>query len=134
MSNRGGRLSAKRCIITGAASGIGRTACAVFAREGAQIICADINIEGAKITAGTCGANAVACDLDVSSPESWKGCIDRALSEFGRLDILINCAGIGRNGDFEDFSVTDWNDLISVNLTGTFLGCQAAMRVMRRAR
>jgi len=126
-----GRLSGKRCIITGAASGIGRVTCSVFAEEGAQVICADINLEGAKMTAKSCGASAFAVELDVSSPQSWKACIEAAQTELGGLDVLINCAGIGRNGDFEEFSLADWNDLVAVNLTGTFLGCQAAMGVMR---
>jgi len=126
-----GRMVGKRCIITGAASGIGRATCTAFVGEGAQVICADINLDGAKATAKTCESGTVAFGLDVTQQESWKACMDNACEEFGGIDILVNCAGIGRNGDFEEFALEDWNDLVAINLTGTYLGCQAAMRLMR---
>jgi len=131
MSETSGRLAKRGCIITGAASGIGRATCSVFAQEGARVICADFNFDGAKLTANSCGSEAIAVELDVSCPQSWNACMDVANVEFGGLDILVNCAGIGRNGDFEAFSLADWNDLVAVNLTGTFIGCQMAMAVMR---
>ncbi len=131
MSTKSEMMSGKTCVVTGAASGIGRVTCTEFARAGAQVICADINLEGAQKTVEACAGNALAVRLDVTRPDSWKNCLDIAVDEFGQVDILVNCAGIGRNGDFEEFSLADWNDLIAVNLTGTYLGCQAAMRLMR---
>ncbi len=131
MQAQGKTMTGKRCVVTGAASGIGRVTCTEFARAGAKVVCADINLEGAQKTVEACAGDALAVRLDVTRPDSWKNCLDIAVEEFGQVDILVNCAGIGRNGDFEAFSLADWNALIAVNLTGTYLGCQAAMRLMR---
>ncbi len=131
MSETGGRFAGTCCVVTGAASGIGRVACREFSRAGARVVCADINLEGAQKTAAACEGNGLAVRLDVTRPDSWKNCLAIAADEFGQVDILVNCAGIGRNGDFEDFALQDWHDLVAVNLTGTYLGCQAAMSVMR---
>lgn len=126
-----GRFSEKNCIVTGAASGIGRACSEAFLAEGANVVCADINYEGASATAKSGGDKAAAFELDVTREEGWAACLQYASGKFGAVDVLVNCAGLGRSGDFEEFALSDWNDLLAVNLTGTYLGCQAAMRVMR---
>ena len=128
-----GRLQDKVAIITGAASGIGRATARLFAREGAQVVVADIDAEGAQKTSAEIGAAALTCPMDVTSESDWEGAVAMAIARFGRLDGLCNIAGIGRGGTIEDVSLDDWNAMIAVNLTGTMLGCKHAIRGIVRS-
>ncbi len=128
-----GMLSGRVAIVTGGASGIGRATCDIFAGAGAKVIVADIDEAGARTTADRIGADAWASRLDVSSEPAWEALTAACLERHGRLDILVNCAGIGRAGNFEDLSMDDWNALIAVNLTGVFLGCKHGVKAMRKA-
>lgn len=126
-----GRLQDKVAIVTGGASGIGRAACKLFADHGARVVVADIDLDGAKGTAEAIGAGATARRLDVSNEAAWESTITSCVKAEKRLDVLVNCAGIGRAGNFEALSLEDWNAMIAVNLTGVFLGCKIGVKAMR---
>jgi NAD(P)-dependent dehydrogenase (short-subunit alcohol dehydrogenase family) len=118
-------------LVTGGASGIGRATCRRLAAEGAKIVVADINEAGGRHTVEEIGGRARFVRLDVAAEPSWEHAVAEVLGAFGRLDILVNCAGIGFTGSVEDTTLADWNRIVAVNLTGTFLGCKHAVRAMK---
>lgn len=121
------RLKGKRAVITGGASGFGKETALLFAREGAAVALLDLNREGAEKVAreiGAAGGTAWAIGADVSKEESVKKAFGEALEKLGAIDILINCAGYGRSARIQDLSLEEWNQLIGVNMTGTFLCCR----------
>ena len=124
------RLSGKVAIVTGAASGVGEAVARLFVSEGAQVVMSDLNeVDGARI-ATEIGATFVR--HDVADPEGWQQVVDRAVDSFGKLDILVNNAGILIAGDIEESSYEDWKRLMSVNADSVFLGCKAAIAVMKK--
>ncbi|WP_411818640.1 SDR family NAD(P)-dependent oxidoreductase [Hyphococcus sp. DH-69] len=125
------RLLDRIAIITGGASGVGKAACRLFAEHGAQVVVADLHLERAQAVAEDCGGDAVL--LDVSKEDQWRNLIEHCLERHGRLDILVNSAGIGRAGDFENLSADDWNAMIAVNMTGVFFGCKHGVSAMRKS-
>jgi NAD(P)-dependent dehydrogenase (short-subunit alcohol dehydrogenase family) len=130
------RLEEKVAIVTGSGVGIGRAIAERFAREGARVVVADLNEEtGCETVSAVRAHGGEACFVrtDVSHLEDTLRMVDTALEEYERLDILVNSAGIYSRGDVVDTSVEDWNRLLSVNLTGVFLCCKAAIPALRRA-
>ncbi|RMF10117.1 MAG: SDR family oxidoreductase [Alphaproteobacteria bacterium] len=127
------RLDGRVAVITGGASGIGRATAVMLAHEGARVIAADLNLAGAEETARRCGEGGIARELDVSEPESWRAVFDDVLDICGRLDVLVNGAGVGWAGDFANMPMDAWNTMVAVNLTGVMLGCQAGVKAMERA-
>ncbi|MBT4518737.1 MAG: glucose 1-dehydrogenase [Halieaceae bacterium] len=125
------RLQNKIAIITGAASGIGAEIARRFVQEGAKVVIADLNIEGATQLAGELGEGCMARKHDVSDEASWKALITETLAAHSRLDVLVNCAGIMIPGDIETTSFELFNSIMSVNLGGVFLGCQNAVEAMK---
>src|SRR5260370_14583600 len=123
-----GRLAGKTALITGAASGIGRATAALFHAEGAKIAATDLN-EAGLATLGT-DADLV-LPQDVTDEDRWRAVVDAAVAAFGRLDILVNSAGIGTKGSIETATLADWRKTNAVNVEGTFLGCREAVRVMK---
>jgi NAD(P)-dependent dehydrogenase (short-subunit alcohol dehydrogenase family) len=130
------RLKGKAAIVTGGGMGIGRAIAETFARAGARVIVADIDREAGSATVETItagGGEACLVRADVSKPEDAQGMVDAALASFGRLDILVNSAGIYARGDVVSTPLETWDQLLSINLTGVFLCCKAAIPVMKRA-
>lgn len=124
------RLTGKVALVTGAASGVGEAVARLFVKEGAQLVMSDLNeADGVRI-AEELGALFVR--HDVADPESWQQVIDKSVDTFGRLDILVNNAGILIKGDIEEASYEDWKRLMSVNADSAFLGCKAAIAVMKK--
>jgi NAD(P)-dependent dehydrogenase (short-subunit alcohol dehydrogenase family) len=123
-------LSGRAALITGGASGIGAAISAAFARKGARVGIADVSEDAAGAQAAHIGAGATAIGCDVTDESSVDNAVRRTVEQFGTLDILVNCAGIAALDAAENLSLDAWNRTLQVNLTGTFLMCRAAGRVM----
>ena len=127
-------LEGKAGIITGAASGMGRAAADLFVKHGAQVLCADVNLEGAQDVAKRLGAGAFGHRLNLSDRASCQEAVKATLEKYGKVDFLTNFGGVwdGRNtAEIED---AHWDRIMDVNLKGTFLICQAAAPVMTKQR
>ncbi|MPZ14215.1 MAG: SDR family oxidoreductase [Chloroflexi bacterium] len=131
------RLDGKVSIVTGAASGQGRVAAEVFAREGALLVLSDLDAEGLKETAQLvtrqAGGDPVLHVGDLTQEAANQELVDRAIERHGRLDVLYNAAGLVRFGSLHELSLEDWRFTIDHELTITFLGCKYALRAMLRA-
>lgn len=128
-------LQDRVCLITGAGRGIGAAIAETFARAGARVWVSDIDADRATAVARTIGGSALA--LDVREEAHWNAAIDEVLGRDGRLNVLVNNAGItgledGAAHDPEHASLADWRAVHATNLDGVFLGCRAALRAMRR--
>jgi 3(or 17)beta-hydroxysteroid dehydrogenase len=128
-----GRLDGKAALITGGASGLGRAMAQAFAAEGARVAIADIDRERGEAVARGIGARAIFLAHDVTDEEQWIGNLAAAASEFGRLDTLVNNAGIGTRGTVESTSLEEWRRIHAVNLDGPFLGCKHAIPLIAKA-
>ena len=117
-------LNDKVAIITGAGSGFGRATAELYAKEGAKVVVVDYNEETAQETVLRIeekGGSAVAVKADVSKEEDVKNFIQKAMDNFGKIDILFNNAGIYAPGTVEETTMDDWNRSINVNVTALFL-------------
>lgn len=126
------RLHDKVCLITGGASGIGRAASLIFAREGATVAVADRSEDGARKVAEEAGHGAFAVTVDVSKSADVERMIETVVARCGRIDVLVNNAGYGIPGDVTQTTEDDWNALMAVNVNGVFLGCKYAIPQMRK--
>jgi len=126
-----GRLQDKIALITGGASGIGRAAAHLFAEEGATVVIADRDEAAARAAVAAIGGRASFQRLDVTAEDRWIAVTDALVRDRGRLDILINSAGVSLLKDIEATTLDEWRVLLAVNLDGTFLGCKHAVRVMK---
>lgn len=127
------RLQGKIALITGGARGIGFAIATALARQGAMIAIADINAQGANAAAGKLrenGAQAQGFVVDVADARSVETLLKDIVTQLGRLDILINNAGIGGNTPFLDITMELWNRTIAINLTGAFIVAQACAKRM----
>jgi len=124
------RLDNKVALITGGASGIGAATARAFVEQGAKVVIGDLNEASAQALAQELGENAAPFRLDVTDSASAQGAVGHAVSRFGRLDALVNCAGIGFVGNIEETPENEWAKLFAVNVTGTFLCCAAAVPAM----
>ncbi|MFT5443399.1 MAG: meso-butanediol dehydrogenase/(S,S)-butanediol dehydrogenase/diacetyl reductase [Myxococcota bacterium] len=125
-----GRFEDMVVLLTGAASGIGKASILRMAEEGATVVCADIQAEAAEATAKEArelGAKAISLTLDVSDPASVEAAINQTIEEYGRIDSLCNIAGILRFDNTHELALEHWNQILAVNLTGTFLMTKAAL-------
>ena len=119
-----GRLEGKVALITGGARGQGAAEAQLFASEGAHVFLADVLDEDGEKTAARCGGTYL--HLDVRSESEWAAVVDALLQQHGRLDVLINNAGIFRTGRLVGTSLEQYRQVIEVNQVGVFLGMQAA--------
>jgi len=122
------RFSDRVALITGGGRGIGAATAQLLAREGAKVIVSDMDVAPAQEVAGPIGGLAVACD--VTSRDQVEAMVERALSEFGRLDVLVCCAGVIRDNLLFKITDEDWDLVIDTHLKGTFLCARAAQKTM----
>ena len=127
------RLDGKVALITGGASGMGRSTAEIFAREGAKVVVADVLDAEGKEVVNSIGGAARFVHLDVTSEDAWQEAIAAALAAFGKLDILVNNAGISGTFDPDTLSTSAWDRLMDVNAKGVFLGMKHAIAVMEKA-
>ena len=124
----------KVALVTGGGSGIGRATCEIFEERSGAVVVADVREAAAKETVESIarqGGRAEAIRCDVTRWDDVRAAVETARRVFGRLDVVINCAGILRGSRLEDTSEEDWNEVLRVNLTGAFLVTKAAMKSMR---
>lgn len=126
-----GRLEGKVAVVTGAASGIGAGTARRFAAEGASVVLADIQDEAGEELAAELGASARFVHCDVTAEADIAAAVDLAVSEFGRLDVMFNNAGVvGAVGSIAETPVEAWDGTMAILLRAVFLGCKHAARVM----
>ena len=129
-----GRIENKIAIITGAASGIGLSTAELFAREGAKVVMTDINIgklEAQGRRMADQGLTVTVAAHDVTLSEDWDRIISATLERHGRLDIMINNAGIGHFANVEDETLEGWRRILGINLDAVFIGTQKAIMAMK---
>ncbi len=129
-----GKLANKTALVTGGGRGIGEAICKTFAREGARVAVADIDLNTARETDAALPTESLALEMDVSSKAQVQAGFAQVLERFGHLDILVNNAGYVAFCTFEDCSEELWHRTIDINLKGTFLCMQAVVAHMKERR
>ncbi|MCW8835594.1 MAG: glucose 1-dehydrogenase [Rhodospirillales bacterium] len=127
----GGRVAGKVALVTGASSGLGAACAERLANEGASVVLSDINVADGESLRDRIGQRALFVEHDVTNEDHWARVIDATIERFGRLDIVVNSAGIALLADIEHTSMEDWRKVLGVNLDGTFLGCKHGVKVMK---
>lgn len=127
------RLEGRVAMVTGGVSGIGAAVADVFADAGARVVVVDLDQAATERRAAELGRDAVGIACDVSDPASAEAAAERAVAAAGRVDVLVNSAGIAALAPAEELSVADWNRTLAVNLSGTFFMSQAVGRHMLEA-
>ena len=131
------KLKGRVALVTGAAQGIGKSIAEALAKEGADIIVSDINIELAKITAneiGGLGVKSIAVKTNVADANDVAASVEQAVKEFGKIDILVNNAGITKDNLVIRMKDEDWDAVLSVNLRSMFLCIKAIAPLMMKNR
>jgi NAD(P)-dependent dehydrogenase (short-subunit alcohol dehydrogenase family) len=125
-----GELEGKVAVVTGGASGMGAATVELLAAEGARVVSTDVSVESGRRVADACGATFV--EQDVSDAAGWESLKALVTGEFGRLDVMVNNAGIIVSNPIDEFDLAQWQKVIGVNLTGVALGCHFAIGLMRK--
>ena len=130
------RLAGKVALVSGGASGMGQSEAMIFAREGAKVVVGDLLEAQGKDVADSivkAGGQARFVKLDVTDEKSWQDAVAAAVAAFGKLDVLVNNAGISGTFDPDTLSVAAWDALMNVNAKGVFLGMKYAIPAMQAA-
>ncbi|MEV4782644.1 3-hydroxybutyrate dehydrogenase [Burkholderia sp. LMU1-1-1.1] len=130
------KLKDKVCVVTGAASGIGKEIALIYAREGGKIVIADLNLEAAQATADelkAAGKQAMAVAMNVTDEAQVNAGIAEVIAAWGQIDVLVSNAGIQIIHPVEDFPYEEWKKLLSIHLDGAFLTTKACLPHMYKA-
>jgi NAD(P)-dependent dehydrogenase (short-subunit alcohol dehydrogenase family) len=130
-----GRVAGKVALITGAGMGLGRAASHLLAAEGAVVCCTDISSEHGQETVRLIRSNGGEAEfhhLDVSDCDHWPPVMETIAARHGRLDVLVNNAGIAYAGNIEDATMEQWRHTMAVNVDGVFLGCKHGVGIMKK--
>jgi NAD(P)-dependent dehydrogenase (short-subunit alcohol dehydrogenase family) len=127
------RLAGKVAIISGAASGMGAATARMFAREGAKVVIADVLEHEGRQLASAIGDSARFEKLDVTSEANWAAVVAATVAAFGKLDVLVNNAGISGSAEQDFYSTEAWHRIMGINATGVFFGIKHAVPAMRAA-
>ncbi len=130
-----GRMKDKVAVVTGAAMGIGAATARMLAREGASVVATDIKDaegEAVALAIAEAGGGAIYLSHDVAEESAWEGVVAATLERFGRLDVLVNNAGVGWGGPPEEETLERWRALMRINLDGVFLGTKHAILAMKQ--
>jgi len=130
------RLEGKVAIISGGSRGMGGFEAGLFAREGAKVVVADVLEEEGRLLVEQItgeGGDAVFVRLDVTRESDWEGTVSEAVTRYGKLDVLVNNAGVSARGTIEETTVADWDRVMGINAKGVFLGTRCAIPEMRKA-
>jgi 3-hydroxybutyrate dehydrogenase len=128
------KLKDKICIVTGAASGIGKEIALTYAREGAKVVIADMNKPAAQATADqitAAGGTAMAVAMDVTSEEQVNAAVAEVVAAYGGVDVLVSNAGIQIVHPVESFPFADWKKMLAIHLDGAFLTTKACVPLMK---
>jgi NAD(P)-dependent dehydrogenase (short-subunit alcohol dehydrogenase family) len=129
-----GRVEDKVALVTGGALGLGRAAAELLAREGAKVAVTDLmDAEGRAVVdqIGLAGGEAIYIHHDVAQEADWARAVAETLTRFGRLDVVVNNAGVALAGSVEDCTLEQWRWLMSINLDGVFLGTKHGVAAMK---
>jgi NAD(P)-dependent dehydrogenase (short-subunit alcohol dehydrogenase family) len=124
------RLDGKVALVTGGGSGIGAAICRAYAEQGARVVVAEVNPDNGRRVAAQIGESGFFWSTDVTDLSSVQAAVSAAVERFGRLDVQVNCAGIGLVGSVQETEPSDWNRLLAVNVTGVFHCSRAAVDQM----
>src|ERR1700720_1451812 len=124
------RLAGKGAIVSGAASGMGTATARMFAREGAKVVIADVLEHEGRQVAEAIGASAWFEPLDVTNEDDWAAVVAATTRHFGKLDVLVNNAGISGSAEEDFYSTEAWHRIMAVNATGVFFGIKYAVPAM----
>src|SRR5215472_739708 len=127
------RLADKVAIISGAASGMGAASARMFAREGAKVMIADVLEHEGKQVADSIGSAARFERLDVTSEDDWAAVVAATTRQFGKLDVLVNNAGVSGSAEQDFYSTAAWHRIMAINATGVFFGIKYTVPEMRAA-
>lgn len=125
------RLRGKTALVTGAASGLGAAISARLAAEGANVVLTDIDVDGLKAQAALIESETLTLPLDVTAEEDWQMAMDRTVARFGRLDVLVNNAGITTIGSIEELELHAFRHELDIDVVGVFLGCKFGVAAMK---
>ncbi|MBF6164877.1 glucose 1-dehydrogenase [Streptomyces gardneri] len=128
-----GRLTGKVALISGGARGMGAAHARALIAEDARVVLGDVLDDEGAAVAAELGDNAAYVHLDVREPDDWRKAVGEAVGRFGSLSVLVNNAGIVNGNLLVAFELAEWQRIIDINLTGTFLGMQAATPAMIEA-